>query len=147
MQLTQYTDFAFRALIALASVAPEKLTASEISESYGISLNHLLKVVQRMAELGYVETLRGKAGGVRLAVEPSSLRLGQVVRGMEPELGLVPCLRQEDADCRLLPACRLRGILQQSTQQFLESLDQYTLADIAGSRKRVQQLLELRRPA
>lgn len=143
MQLTTYTDYAFRALIALAAVAPNKLTAGEISESYGISLNHMLKVVQRMAELGYVETVRGKAGGVRLAVDPASLHLGDIVRSMEPELGLVACLRADEAHCQIVPICRLKGILEDSMEAFLSALDEHTLADLMTPKARIVKLLEL----
>ncbi len=104
MQLTSYTDYAFRTLIALACVAPEKLTVGEISDSYGISLNHLLKVVQKLSELGYVETTRGKSGGVRLLADPSALRLGTVMRGMDQELGLDACLRRGEQPCVNAPA-------------------------------------------
>ena len=143
LQLTSYTDYAFRTLIALACVAPEKLTVGEISESYGISLNHLLKVVQRLAELGYVETTRGKSGGVRLVAAPSALTLGAVVRGMEPELGVVPCLRRDEQPCVIAPACRLKSILSEATHQFLASLDEHTLAEIIEPKPRVTRLLKL----
>ena len=143
MQLTSYTDYAFRALIALACVAPEKLTAGEISESYGISLNHLLKVVQRLAELGYVETSRGKSGGIRLAIDPQTLTLGRVVRDMEPELGVVACLRKGDDYCAITPACGLKAILSDATTQFLTLLDQRTLADVTLVKPRLARLLQL----
>jgi Rrf2 family transcriptional regulator, nitric oxide-sensitive transcriptional repressor len=143
VQLTSYTDYAFRTLIALACVAPEKLTAGEISASYGISLNHLLKVVQKLAELGYVETTRGKSGGVRLVADPSELTLGEIVRGMEPELGLVACLRQGEQPCAIAPACRLKSILSDATKQFLTTLDEHTLADISAPKPRIARLLEL----
>lgn len=143
MQLTSYTDYAFRALIALACVAPDKLTVGEISESYGISLNHLLKVVQKLAELGYVETTRGKSGGVRLLASPSGLTLGEVVRGMEPELGVVACLRTGEQPCVIAPACRLKSILSNATDQFLLALDQYTLADLTAGKPRIGRLLQL----
>jgi Rrf2 family transcriptional regulator, nitric oxide-sensitive transcriptional repressor len=143
VQLTSYTDYAFRTLIALACVAPEKLTVGEISERYEISLNHLLKVVQRLAELGYVETLRGKSGGVRLGVEPSALTVGAVVRGMEPELGVVPCLRTDERTCAIAPACTLKSILSEATNQFLLTLDQHTLADLIVAKPRVLRLLKL----
>lgn len=143
MQLTSYTDYAFRTLIALACVAPEKLTAGEISESYGISLNHLLKVVQKLADLGYVETTRGKSGGVRLLADPSALTLGEVVRGMEPELGVVACLRTGEQPCVIAPACRLKSILIQATDQFLATLDEHTLADVSASKPRIARLLKL----
>jgi Rrf2 family nitric oxide-sensitive transcriptional repressor len=143
VQLTTYTDFAFRTLVALACVAPEKLTVGEISESYGISLNHLLKVVQRLAELGFVETTRGKSGGVRLLSTPSTLKLGAIVRGMEPELGVVPCLRTHEAECVITPACRLKTLLSEATDQFLLKLDEHTLADIVVAKPRIARLLKL----
>ena len=146
MQLTTYTDFAFRTLIALACVAPEKLTVREISESYGISLNHLLKVVQRLSELGFVETTRGKSGGVRLLSAPSALTLGAVVRGMEPELGVVPCLRTDELPCAITPACRLKSLLHDATSQFLRALDEHTLADIVVAKPRIARLLKLTPP-
>jgi Rrf2 family transcriptional regulator, nitric oxide-sensitive transcriptional repressor len=143
MQLTNYTDYSFRTLIALGAVAPDKITVAEISSAYDISLNHLLKVVQRLSALGYVETLRGKTGGVRLACNPAALRLGDVVRNVEPEIGLVGCLRAADAPCVIAPACRLKGILAGATDRFLQDLDQYTLADLLTPRPRLQRLLKL----
>jgi Rrf2 family transcriptional regulator, nitric oxide-sensitive transcriptional repressor len=146
VQLTSYTDYAFRTLIALACVAPEKLTVGEISESYGISLNHLLKVVQKLAELGHVLTIRGKSGGVRLLADPSVLTLGAVVRGMEPELGVVPCLRTGEQPCVIAPACKLKSILSDATNQFLATLDQHTLADLTVGKPRIGRLLKLPAP-
>lgn len=143
MQLTSYTDYAFRTLIALAAAAPEKLTAAEISESYGISQHHLLKVVQKLAALGYIETMRGKSGGMRLAVDPTMLSLGTVVRGMEAELGPVACLRPGDVPCIITPVCGLRGILRDAMAQFLRVLDQHTLADAIPAKGRVAKLLKL----
>jgi Rrf2 family nitric oxide-sensitive transcriptional repressor len=143
MQLTNYTDYSFRTLIALGTVAPDKVTIAEISSAYDISLNHLLKVVQRLSALGYVETLRGKAGGVRLACDPALLRLGDVVRNLEPEIGLVGCLRAADAPCAIAPVCRLKGILADATDGFLRDLDRYTLADLLVPKPRLQRLLKL----
>lgn len=147
MQLTTYTDYAFRTLIALACVAPEKLTVGEISDRYGISLNHLLKVVQKMSELGYVETTRGKSGGVRLLADPTKLKLGTVVRDMEPELGVVACLRTGEQPCMIAPACRLKSLLNDATNQFLAALDEHTLADITRAKPRLASLLQLVAPA
>jgi Rrf2 family nitric oxide-sensitive transcriptional repressor len=144
VQLTSHTDFAFRTLIALACVAPEKLTAAEISEAYDISLNHLLKVVQKLSALGFVATTRGQSGGIRLACDPSALSLGAVLRGMEPELGLVACLRPGDIACAIAPACGLKSVLNEATQRFLAVLDQHTLADVAHSKTRLTSLLKLR---
>jgi Rrf2 family nitric oxide-sensitive transcriptional repressor len=144
VQLTSHTDFGFRTLIALACVAPEKLTAAEISEAYDISLNHLLKVVQKLSALGFVVTTRGQSGGIRLACDPSTLSLGAVVRGMEPELGVVACLRPGDVPCAITPACDLKSILNEATHSFLAILDRHTLADVARSKTRLAGLLKLR---
>jgi len=143
VQLTSYTDYAFRTLIALACVAPEKLTVGEISDGYGISLNHLLKVVQKLSHLGWVETTRGKSGGVRLVVAPGALTLGAVVRSMEPELGLVACLRSAEDPCVIAPACSLKSILNDAMARFLSTLDEHTLADITTAKPRVVRLLKL----
>jgi Rrf2 family nitric oxide-sensitive transcriptional repressor len=149
MQLTNYTDYSLRALIALGTVAPEKLTVAQISAAYNISTHHLLKVIQHLSTLGYVETLRGQGGGVRLASEAHSLRLGQLVQSIEPELGLVGCMRQEEAPCVIEPACRLKGILASAMQHFIDELDRYTLADLLVAKPKLQRLLVLspRNPA
>jgi Rrf2 family nitric oxide-sensitive transcriptional repressor len=141
MQLTQYTDFGLRTLIALAINPGEQLTVTGISQAYGISRHHLVKVVARLAELGYVETLRGKGGGVRLARAPGQIRIGAVVRDMEAELGVVECLEEGGGHCVIAPACRLKGLLRDATREFLDSLDRYTLADVLRQRPPVARLL------
>ncbi len=143
MQLTNYTDYALRTLIAVALVAPEKITVGEISRAYEISTNHLLKVVQRLAALGYVETLRGKGGGVRLARQPSQVRLGEVVRQMEPELGVVGCLRSPNEACVIAPICELKAVLTMATDRFIAVLDEHTLEDVVRPHSQLLQLLHL----
>lgn len=143
MQLTAYTDYTLRTLMGLGAVAPNKLTMGQLSEAYGISVHHLLKVVNRLAVLGYVETTRGKAGGARLAKAPAEINVGAVVRQVEPELGVVPCLRTGEAPCVIAPACRLKRALQGATECFLSELDRYTLADLLGPRAKLQRLLKL----
>ena len=143
MQLTAYTDYTLRTLMGLGAVAPDKVTVGELSQAYGISLHHLLKVVQRLAALGYVETLRGKAGGARLARPPEQINIGTVVRQVEPEFGVVPCLRVGEAPCVIAPACRLKHLLAGATEQFLGELDRHTLADLLEPRRKLQKLLQL----
>lgn len=142
MQLTTYTDYALRTLIALGLRAPGKTTAAEIGDAYGISTHHLLKVIQRLAELGYVETQRGKSGGVRLAVAPEHIVVGKVVRELE-ELGVVACLRHDGEPCAIDGACRLRAALSAATAAFLTVLDGYTLADVLKPKTKLLQLLPL----
>jgi Rrf2 family transcriptional regulator, nitric oxide-sensitive transcriptional repressor len=143
MQLTQYTDYALRTLIALGLNAGGKLTVTDIAGAYGISRNHLVKVVARLAESGYVETLRGKGGGMRLARAPREIGLGAVVRDMEAELGVVECLTEEGGHCVIAPACKLKGLLQQATDAFLETLDQHTLEDVLRQPQPVARLLRI----
>jgi Rrf2 family transcriptional regulator, nitric oxide-sensitive transcriptional repressor len=143
MQLTTYTDYTLRTLIGLGAVAPDKLTMGQLSDAYGISVNHLLKVVNQLAALGYVETIRGKSGGARLAKDPADICVGTVVRQVEPELGVVPCLRNGEAPCVIAPACRLKRILSRATDQFLAELDQHTLADLLAPKAQLQRLLQL----
>lgn len=141
MRLTQYTDYGLRALIALAIAPQRHHTVSGISAAYGISRNHLVKVVARLAERGYVETTRGKGGGVRLARPPDEISVGQVVRDMETGLGVVECLAEDGGGCAISPVCRLKGLFEQATRAFLEELDTCTLADLARPRAPVAKLL------
>ena len=144
MQLTAFTDYALRTLIGLGCVAPDKLTVAQLSSAYGISAHHLLKVVGELSVLGYVETIRGKAGSARLAKAPGEICVGTVVRQMEPSLGLVPCLRGAEQPCAIAPSCRLKHLLATATERLLHELDQHTLADLLEPRRKLQQLLQLR---
>jgi Rrf2 family nitric oxide-sensitive transcriptional repressor len=113
----------------------ELCTIGEIATSHAISENHLMKVVHQLARLGYVETLRGKGGGMRLARAPEKIRVGAVVRDMEETLAPAECLDEaRHSDCRLLPSCRLQGVLRDAQQAFLQHLDGYTLRDLLNTR-------------
>jgi Rrf2 family nitric oxide-sensitive transcriptional repressor len=146
VQLTIHTDYALRTLIALGLSAPAKMTAAEIGGAYDISVNHLLKIIQQLSEFGYVETLRGKGGGVRLAKAPEDIVVGKVVREMERDLGVVACLREGGEPCVISGPCRLRSALAAATDAFLTVLDGYTLADVLKPRNKLVQLLAIRSP-
>jgi Rrf2 family transcriptional regulator, nitric oxide-sensitive transcriptional repressor len=146
VQLTIHTDYALRTLIALGLHAPEKMTAAEIGAAYDISVNHLLKVIQQLSDFGYVETLRGRGGGVRLAKAPEEIVVGRVVRELERDLGVVACLRKDGEPCVIDGPCRLRSALSAATDAFLAVLDGYTLADVLKPRNKLVQLLP-RRPS
>lgn len=141
MQLTQYTDYGLRMLIALGLARPRRVTVAEISKAYGISRHHLVKIAARLSELGYVETLRGKGGGMRLARDPSQLRIGEVVRKLEAELGVVECLEAGGGTCVIVPSCRLKPLLATATQRFIDELDAHTLADVLQPRLPLSRLL------
>jgi len=147
VQLTQHSDYALRTLVALGASSPDPLTAAEISAAYGISVHHVLKIIQRLSLLGYVETTRGRGGGVRLALPPEQIRLGELLRQTEVEFGVVACLRQGDTPCTIEPACSLKSVFQRATHAFFEVLDQHTLADVLRPKRGIARLLQLGRPA
>ncbi|MCE8017095.1 Rrf2 family transcriptional regulator [Halomonas sp. MCCC 1A17488] len=134
MHLTRYTDYALRVLIYLAVKGEERSTIHEIAESFGVSRNHLMKVVQDLSHRGYITTIRGKNGGLLLNRAPEEITLGALVRATEHELGLVECFRDSN-DCVITPACRLKPILNEAMDAFMGVLDQYTLADMLGKRQ------------
>jgi Rrf2 family nitric oxide-sensitive transcriptional repressor len=142
MRLTTYTDYTLRTLIYLALERERLARIADIAESYGISENHLMKVVHRLGLAGYVETVRGKHGGLRLAEPPEAINLGEVVRRTEPDLDLVPCFEPSGL-CRIRPACALKGVLGEALGAFLAVLDRYTLADLIRPRRELAGLLGL----
>ncbi|KEY59726.1 nitric oxide-sensing transcriptional repressor NsrR [Serratia sp. DD3] len=138
MQLTSFTDYGLRALIYMASLPAERMTSiSEVTEVYGLSRNHMVKIINQLSHTGFVTTVRGKNGGIRLGKPASTIRLGDVVRALEP-LSLVNCTSDF---CHITPACRLKSVLQQAVQNFLKELDNYTLADMVEDNSQLYRLL------
>jgi len=130
MRLTTYTDYALRVLMYLGLRGDRLSTIQEVAEQYGISKNHLMKLVHVLGQLGYVETIRGKKGGLRLARRPETITVGEIVRRMEPDMALVECFQNADAQCRIVKTCILQDALGEALGRFLETLDGYTLADL-----------------
>ena len=132
MRLTIFTDYTLRVLIYLGAHQQEGrlATIGDIAAAYGISDNHLMKIVYHLAKQGYVETTRGKGGGMRLARAPGEINIGDVVRGAEEDLAVVECFRRGKAQCPIAPACALQGILGRALSAFFEVLDGKTLADL-----------------
>lgn len=146
MRLTQHTDYAIRVLMFAASrftrEGPEALSSiGEIAEAYGISENHLMKVVNRLAQEGLLHTQRGRHGGLRLARDPRETRLGEVVRLIEDDMTLVECFGS-GSTCPLTAGCHLAGALNEARQAFVDSLDGHTLADLVP-RARARQIIAL----
>jgi len=138
MRLSQASDFALRILMATGqSDAPQ--TVDKLSTQLGLAKSHVMKIVAQLAKNGYLETTRGRGGGIRLAQKPESIRLGDVVRLIEPDLGVVACLKPDtDAVCAFLPRCALKGAMARAAEAFLDSLNTQTLASIlAGTQRAV----------
>jgi Rrf2 family transcriptional regulator, nitric oxide-sensitive transcriptional repressor len=129
MRLTRYTDYSLRVLIYLGLQTERLSSIREIADLYGISESHLMKVVQALGQSGYVATLRGRGGGLRLAKPPNEINLGDVVRNTEDDVALVECFAEGGA-CRIAGPCRLRHLLKDALDAFFAVLDRYTLADL-----------------
>jgi Rrf2 family nitric oxide-sensitive transcriptional repressor len=141
MRLTLFSDYTLRVLIYLGIKGGELATVGEIAEAYGISRNHLMKVVHHLATEGLVETVRGKGGGMRLAQAADAVVLGKVVRRTEASTALVECFDPATSECRIEGACNLQRFLGEALQAFYKVLDGYTLADLLRKRTRLRAIL------
>jgi Rrf2 family nitric oxide-sensitive transcriptional repressor len=133
MQLTLHADYSLRVLLFLAEHRDRYISTREISEAYGISRNHLARVVMALHSNGYVEVAEGRGGGVKLAKPPAAINLGDVVRRAEPSFRIVECFDAETNTCPIVPVCRLRGVLSKALESFFAVLDEYTLADLTAT--------------
>ena len=142
MQLTLYSDYSLRVLIYLGA-KPEDATATitDIAEAFGISRNHLVKVVHNLSLLGYIVTMRGKGGGMRLSRAPEKINLGDVVRHTEGTFDIVECFNIASNTCPISAMCKLKGVINEAYRNFIGVLDSYTLADILKNRKQLQSVL------
>ena len=136
MQLTQFTDYSLRVLIYLARL-PEsgQATISEIADYHKISRNHLVKVVNKLATEGFIQTIRGKGGGLKLGRPAHTIGVGEVVRVTETNMDLVECFNMKSNQCCIAKGCVLKAQLYEARRAFMMVLDKYTLADAAVMRK------------
>ena len=167
MRLTNYSDYALRILMYLAAMPSSNtlVTISDIADSYQISKSHLTKIVHQLAQLGYIDSVRGKNGGIRLAMAAKDINLGEILRHTEPDFAIVPCFENKFLDdnssqqllteektnnlthnpskiiCAISPACQLKGVFYEATKAFISVVDKYTLADITQNNNELQQLL------
>jgi Rrf2 family nitric oxide-sensitive transcriptional repressor len=139
MRLTAFTDYTLRVLIYLGAHRGDVrlVTIGDIAAAYGISQNHLMKVVHHLGQEGYVRTVRGKGGGMRLARPPEQINIGDVVRGAEEDLAVVECFQPGNRKCPIVPVCLLRGGLRRAVGAFFSVLDGYTLADLVKPQSRL----------
>lgn len=129
MRLTQLTDYAMRVLIHLALNPGRLCTIGEIATRYGISQTHLMKITHQLGRAGWVRTVRGKGGGMALALPPEHVQLGQVVATMEPDFNIVECF-STGSSCMLTGSCKLTGVMDGALRSFIDHLDRHTLLDI-----------------
>jgi Rrf2 family transcriptional regulator, nitric oxide-sensitive transcriptional repressor len=138
VQLTSFTDYGLRALIYLALLPEGELASiTKVTDIYDVSRNHMVKVINRLGNLGYIETVRGKNGGIRLGMPAGEIVIGDVVRAIEP-LQIVNC---SPDFCHITPACRLKDIIVDAKSAFLAEFDKYTLLSLVESNPPLQNLL------
>lgn len=140
MKLTTFTDYSLRVLIFLAMRPEERSTISQVATAYAVSEHHLVKVVHFLGKEGWLRNVRGKGGGLELALAPEEIALGQVVRGTEGA-AVVECLGEAPGDCCIAPNCRLRGVLAEAMAAFHAVLDRYTLADLVQNASQLASIL------
>lgn len=133
MHITKYTDYSIRVLIYLAVHGDELCTIGDIAKSYGISKNHLMKIVQSLNAKGYLTAIRGKNGGLRLKDDPASLNLGALIRDIEGETKIVECFGT-DNKCVITESCQLKHIFYEAQENFYRTLEKYTLLDLVGNK-------------
>lgn len=130
MQLTIFTDYGLRILMYVAANQDRLCSVREISEYFGISRNHLVKVVHRLSSLGYLKSSKGKNGGITLAQKPDDLKLGNLVSKLEPNMNIVECFNKDTNTCHINNRCQLKLYLFEARNSFLKTLNNYTLADL-----------------
>jgi Rrf2 family transcriptional regulator, nitric oxide-sensitive transcriptional repressor len=130
MQLNRFTDYALRVMMHLAAANGRLMSTREIADLHGAKYNHLAKVTQWLVNEGYIETIRGRSGGIALAKQPDQICIGTLVRKLESQTALVECMREDRGNCRLSVACGLAVVLKDAEESFFRTLDQVTLADV-----------------
>jgi len=144
MKLTAFTDYSLRVLIFLATAGERRATIAEIATAFDVSQNHLTKVVHFLARQGWIETVRGRKGGIVLAREANAIRIGRVVRDTEGEAMPAECFDADANRCTIAHCCRLKGVLREAVEAFYAVLDHYTLADLVARPQAIVQVLHAR---
>ena len=140
MRLTFSTDYALRLLMLVGLETKRLVTIEEVADRFGISKNHLMKVAYHLGQAGYLQTVRGRNGGLRLGKTPSQIVVGEVVRRMEPDFAVVEC-QNPAGFCKIAPCCTLRSAMGEAVQAFLVKLDEYTLEDLLRPKSKLRHLL------
>jgi Rrf2 family transcriptional regulator, nitric oxide-sensitive transcriptional repressor len=140
MRLTFSTDYALRLLMLVGLESQRLVTIEEVADRFGISKNHLMKVAYQLGQAGYLETVRGRNGGLRLGKPPGQIGVGEVVRKIEPDFAVVEC-QNPAGYCKIAPCCMLRSAMVEAVRAFLEKLDEYTLQDLLRPKPKLRHLL------
>lgn len=130
MRLTSYTDYALRTLIYLATHREGLATIQDIADFHGIAKNHLTKVVHQLGQIGVIETVRGRSGGLRLGREPKDINIGEVVRATETDFFMAECFDGAKSSCAFTADCALKDVLNDATRAYLKVLDGATLESV-----------------
>lgn len=137
MKLSLFSDYSLRTLM-YAALADDRFQLDAVTAAYGISRNHLAKVVHHLGKLGYLDTQRGRGGGIRLARAAEDIRIGKLIRETENQTILVECFDAATNTCPLNGSCRLKGLLTEALSAFYASLDRYTLRDLVSGPHRAR---------
>ncbi len=132
MQVTAASDFALRVLMHAALFPDRLVTVAEVTEAYGISRHHLVKIVHELSKQGFLETRRGVGGGFTLARVPEAIGVGEIVRLGEKSDRVIECGARREGPCRIRSACRLKVVFHEAADAFFEVLDGYSLADLVA---------------
>lgn len=143
MRVTLQTDYSLRVLMYVATKGDRLSRIDEIAESFEISKNHLMKVVYELGKAGYLETVRGRNGGIRLMRKPSQINIGTVVRETEKDLSMLGCLAGEEGFCCVEQVCVLRRAFRDASQAFISVLDRYTVEDLIKPKTSLAKLLHI----
>ncbi len=143
MRMTQFSNFAVRVLMYAALNGEKPSSVPDIARAYGVSYNHMKKAAAELRRLGYLESVRGRVGGVRLTQAPGDINIGQVIRATEGDVTLVECFDADENTCPLTSECELRRALHEALSAFFAVLDGYTLADLLAPGQRISALLGL----
>lgn len=139
MQLTIFTDYGLRSLMFLATHTDRLSSVKEVANYHDISYNHLVKVIHKLSQLGYVAGTKGRGGGIRLAKSPAKLNLGDIVRELEASMDIVECFNRDTNTCRITKSCQLKHYLMEANKEFIATLNKYSLADATRGKIRSRQ--------
>ncbi|MFS0781636.1 RrF2 family transcriptional regulator [Bacillus sp. 1P06AnD] len=142
MRLTNFSDYSIRVLLYLTIHDGQVVQIQEIADAYGISKNHLMKITHQLGKMGYIETLRGRNGGMKLAKQPKDINIGELVRKTEEDFYIVECFSGGHDSCPITPVCSLKGVLNQALKSFFQVLDAYSLEDITKNKGQLLQYMQ-----